>query len=315
MSSRQSQPQGLNQPSLEFRVSGKDLWSWRHEARQITAATGIDLQELDWFLKAVSGLDGLTLKLGTFRQLATVSVKFPLAELDRRWCQRLQNRVPVQYLAEQTPWRHFTLEVSPAVLIPRPETELIIDLCLAAISRRPMSAALQQGIWVDMGTGSGAIALGLADTLPQAQIMAVEASAESLAVARRNAVRCNLHHRITFRQGDWFEPLADYRGQLSAVVANPPYIPSDVLVTLQPEVIGHEPIAALDGGEDGLSAIRTLAVQAADYLMPGGLWITEMMAGQGEAVKALLAEQSTYDDIQIHYDLAGFDRFVMAFRR
>jgi release factor glutamine methyltransferase len=315
MSSRQPPSRELKQRSLGFWVSGKDLWSWRHETRQVTAAAGIELQELDWFLRAVSGLDGLTLKLGMFRQLSAVSMKFPLAELDRRWCQRLQDRVPVQYLAEETTWRHFTLEVSPAVLIPRPETELIIDLCLGTISHSPLQTRLQQGTWVDMGTGSGAIALGLADALPQAQVVAVDTSADSLAIAQRNAIRCDLHHRITFRRGNWFEPLTDYQGQLSAVVANPPYIPSRMLPSLQPEVICHEPIAALDGGEDGLSAIRTLAVQAADYLVPGGLWLTEMMAGQGEAVKALLAEQSAYDNIQIHYDLAGCDRFVLALRR
>ncbi|NJL48752.1 MAG: protein-(glutamine-N5) methyltransferase, release factor-specific, partial [Leptolyngbyaceae cyanobacterium SM2_5_2] len=121
--------------------------------------------------------------------------------------------------------------------------------------------------------------------------------------------------RLTFYQGSWFEPLASHRGQLSAVISNPPYIPAAVLPTLQPEVVHHEPMEALNGGIDGLAAIRTLANQAPDYLLPGGLWLVEMMAGQGEAVQEILEHQGQYQDIQIGKDLAGRDRFTLAFRR
>jgi release factor glutamine methyltransferase len=296
-------------------VAGKDLWNWRHEMRQMTESVGISLQELDWFLKSVSELDGLALKLGSFRQLPGVAMKFPLEELTYRWEKRLKERVPVQYLAEHTVWRDFVLEVSPAVLIPRPETELIIDISLEAVAHSELRGKLKEGIWVDMGTGSGAIALGLADGLPKAHIVAVDASPEALAIAQRNAAEQGLHNRITFYQGDWFQPLSHLQGQLSAIVSNPPYIPASLLPTLQPEVVRHEPVSALDGGEDGLAAIRILAEQGADYLVSGGLWVTEMMAGQGQAVKALLEQQSAYRDIQICDDLAGLDRFVLAFHR
>lgn len=282
--------------------------------RQRTEEQGIDPRELDWFLGRVSDLDSLTLKLGLLRQLAEVSLRLPLKELTRLWRQRLQERVPVQYLVGQTTWRDFTLQVSPSVLIPRPETELIIDRVVEAVETAPHKEDLQQGIWVDMGTGSGAIAVALATAFPRAKIVAIDRSAEALVTAEQNARSHGMGDRITFRQGHWFEPL-DTARSICGLVSNPPYIPTATLHTLQPEVICHEPSSALDGGEDGLDHIRTLARRAPAYLMPGGIWIVEMMVGQGEAVRSILAQTQQYRDIQIYSDLAGLDRFVLAYRR
>lgn len=293
-------------------VSGSDLAAWRTRAQRQARSVGIDPEEVDWLLQALSPLDPLSLKLGRLAEAPPIPLALPLAELDRRWQQRLQQRVPVQYLAGQTPWRDFTLQVTPAVLIPRPETELIIDLAMAASQEVP---ALGQGLWVDLGTGSGAIALGLARALPEATILAVDQSQAALALAQANAQALGLGDRIRFYQGSWFTPLAAYRGLLSAVVANPPYIPSGLLPSLPPEVIGHEPRSALDGGMDGLEAIATLVTEAPTYLAPGGLWLVEMMQGQGPAVRALLEASGAYRDIQIQLDLAGRDRFTLAWRR
>jgi release factor glutamine methyltransferase len=141
--------------------------------------------------------------------------------------------------------------------------------------------------------------------------LAVDLSAEALAIAVENAAKVGLRDRIAFHHGSWFEPLETYRGQISAVVSNPPYIPSALLPTLQPEV-NHEPTAALDGGDDGLTALRILVTQAPNYLVAGGLWLVETMAGQGEIVRELLEAQGGYRDIHIWLDLAGRDRFVQA---
>ena len=287
------------------------LEAWRHQACHQAQAIGVNPQEVDWLLRALSPLDALTLKLGRLAELPAVPLGLSLEELDRRWQQRLQQRVPVQYLAGQTPWRDLTLQVSPAVLIPRPETELIIDLAVAASQQFPI---LQQGLWADLGTGSGAIALGLAQALPAATILAVDQSSAALTVAQANAEAAGLTDRIHFHQGFWFSPLGFYRGQIAAMVANPPYIPTGLLSTLAPEVIDHEPRPALDGGMDGLESIRTLVAQAPDYLNPGGLWLVEMMPGQGAAVLALLAANGTYRDGQVYRDLAGCDRFTQAWR-
>lgn len=281
---------------------------------QQAQAAEIDPQEVDWLLRAVSDLDGLALRLGSFQHRAAIAIAISLEELDRRWQQRIQQRVPVQYLVGEAPWREFSLRVSPAVLIPRPETELIIDIALEAVAASPQAETLRQGVWVDMGTGSGAIALGLAQAFPQATILAVDQSPDALAIAQANAARYGLGHRITFHCGSWFEPIAQYQGQLSALVSNPPYIPSALLPTLQPEVIGHEPTTALDGGADGLDDLRHLATQAPDYLQPGGLWLVEMMKGQGAAVSAILADVGAYREIRVIEDLAGCDRFTLAIR-
>lgn len=293
-------------------VTGQELWVWRETARQAAKAAGVEAREVDWLLMAVADVDGLALKLGTVQGRSHVTLRYPLAELEQRWQQRLTQRVPVQYLVGETPWRDLTLAVSPAVLIPRPETELMIDLAAAAVASSPIGDQLAAGVWVDMGTGSGAIALGLAQTFSAASILAVDFSTEALAIAAENAVKVGLRDRITFYHGSWFEPLTAYRGQLSAVVSNPPYIPSALLSTLQPEVVNHEPTAALDGGDDGLTSLRILAIQAPNYLVAGGLWLVETMAGQGEAVKEMLEAQGCYRDIHIWLDLAGRDRFVQA---
>lgn len=297
------------------RVSGADLDQWRNQAKAEARAAGIDEQEVDWLLRAVSDLDSLTLRLGRLPTLEGVDLKLSLADLDQRWQQRVQRRVPVQYLVGETPWRQFSLRVSPAVLIPRPETELIIDLAVAAVERSPQRDTLPQGLWVDMGTGSGAIALGLADAFPKAHILAVDQSADALAIAQENFRRYGMTDRITLCQGSWFQPLAAYRGKLSALLSNPPYIPSGLLPTLQPEVVNHEPSTALDGGTDGLDDLRTLATEAPDYLISGGLWLAEMMAGQGKAVSEWLTQVGAYRDIQVIEDLAGRDRFTLALCR
>jgi release factor glutamine methyltransferase len=240
-----------------------------------------------------------------------IAMPHSLEELSQLWQQRLESRVPVQYLAGAAPWRNFVLSVSPAVLIPRPETEYVIDLAIDAVQHQPK---LKQGHWADLGTGSGAIALGLADAFAEASIHAVDRSVDALAVAQQNAQQLGLSDRIQFYQGDWFEPLTHLQGKLSGMVSNPPYIPSAMLSELQPEVVAHEPSLALDGGADGLDCIRHLVATAPNYLIPGGVWLIEMMAGQAEAVANLLQTQGNYGNVQIYPDLAGVDRFALAYR-
>lgn len=293
-------------------ISGQALWQWRREAQQQAVAADISPAEVDWLLQHTTGLDRLTLRLESFRAQSEISLPYCLADLTQLWQQRLQARLPMQYLVGAAPWRRFSLTVSPAVLIPRPETEYLIDLTIAAVQTR--SPSLAQGHWADLGTGSGAIALSLADAFPQAIVHAVDFSADALAVAEKNAQLLELNDRIQFHHGSWFEPLAFLKTQLSGMVSNPPYIPSALIADLQPEVTRHEPHSALDGGIDGLDSIRQLVATAPDYLISGGIWLIEMMAGQSETVVDLLQAQRSYRDVQIHQDLAGIDRFALAYR-
>lgn len=305
-------------PSPGYTVSGTRLHQWRQQALQQAIAHDISPSEVDWLLQAISDLDRLTLRLESFQTHPTIPLNIAFDELQQRWQQRLETRSPLQYLVGRTQWRQFNLTVSPAVLIPRPETELIIDLAIATTQKYPH---LGQGHWVDLGTGSGAIALGLADALPQATIHAVDCSAEALAIAQQNAREHSLD-RIHFHHGHWLDPFQKRRSPLprppnrfSGIVSNPPYIPSTMVLDLQPEVTRHEPHLALDGGADGLDCIRHLIARAPSHLVAGGILLIEMMAGQAEAVVALLTRCQQYDDIACHPDLAGIQRFVLAHYR
>ena len=293
-------------------VSGLELWQWVNQAAAEARTSDIPLAEIDWLLQELAGLDRLALRLESFKDLPKIELKLSLSELAQLWQRRLQERVPVQYLTGVAHWRHFSLKVTPAVLIPRPETELLIDLAVEAVKSYGVNP---KSHWVDLGTGSGAIAIGLACALTNARVYAVDCSSEALAVARLNAENLGFGSRVNFYQGLWWEPLAFLKGQVSGMVSNPPYIPSSTVLTLQPEVVRHEPHLALDGGVDGLDCIRHLVETAPDYLESGGVWLVEMMAGQAEAVADMLESHGSYGKIQIFSDLAGIDRFALAYRR
>ncbi|MBE9059027.1 peptide chain release factor N(5)-glutamine methyltransferase [Sphaerospermopsis sp. LEGE 08334] len=290
-------------------VTGMEVWQWRNQALKDALSTDISPVEVDWLLQEITELDRLTLRLESFKSWQQIKMQLSLTELDRLWQRRLHERLPIQYIAGVTPWRYFKLAVSNAVLIPRPETEILIDLAVNAAE----SKGLQSGHWADLGTGSGAIALGLAEVLTNATIHAVDVSAEALEVAKTNAENLGFNKRVKFYQGDWWKPLENWKGQFSGMVSNPPYIPSDTVLTLQPEVVKHEPHLALDGGADGLDCIRHLIAVAPAYLRLGGVWLIEMMAGQAETVQELLETNGSYCDISIHADLAGIERFAVAY--
>jgi len=294
-----------------YLISGQELCLWRDRAISAAIAASISTREVDWLLKEVTNLDSLALYLKSFQELDKIEIDRPLAVLSEQWQQRLENRLPVQYLVGSTPWRNFTLKVSPDVLIPRPETELIVDLALEAV-KTSQKSDLASGIWVDLGTGSGAIALGLAEALTKATVCAVDRSEAALAIAAENAQNLGLERRIKFYCGSWWQPLAEFRGKISAMVSNPPYIPTVEIAKLQPEVVRHEPSLALDGGEDGLESIRHLIDTAPVYLHSGGIWLIEFMAGQAEKISQMLAATGNYKNIKIYPDLAGIDRFALA---
>lgn len=199
---------------------------------------------------------------------------------------------PIAYILGRREFYGLSLAVSPAVLIPRPETELLVEL---ALERRPRTV-------LDLGTGCGALALAIKHGLPAARVVAVEASAAALAVARRNAVKHSLD--VDFRHGEWFAPVAGERFAL--VVANPPYVAEGDPHLAQGD-LRFEPRAALVSGPDGLSAIREIARHAPGFLTPGGWLLLEHGMGQDEAVRRLLSAQGL-ESISSWPDLAGIAR-------
>lgn len=275
---------------------------WYSQARQQAIAAEIDISELDWLVFTLLKSDRLALRLGNIHPQPT-----QLQLLDQKWQQRLQEHCPVQYLANKAYWRDLELKVAPGVLIPRPETELMIDLV-----QQWHSPSEDPEIWLDLGTGSGILAIALAQTLPHAQIHAIDLSPQALAIAQENGHKYHLEQRITWYQGSWFEPIHHLKGQINGMVANPPYIPTQIIPTLPPQIAHHEPHLALNGGGNGLEAIAHLVTQAPLYLAPGAFWLVEVMAGQAPQVCDLLASQKSYTQIQVHFDQSGIARFVAA---
>jgi len=213
------------------------------------------------------------------------------------WLDRRGVGEPVAYILGRREFWSLELEVTPDTLIPRPETELLVELALERLpANRPVAAA-------DLGTGSGAIALALAVERPLARIVATDHSPAALAVARRNARRSNIAY-VEFREGDWCASLGDERFDL--IAANPPYVAATDPRWRQGE-LQFEPAAALVSGADGLDALRTIIVQAPNHLKPGGWLLLEHGYDQGEAVPALLRERG-FDAVSDHRDAAGLSR-------
>ncbi|WP_342597159.1 peptide chain release factor N(5)-glutamine methyltransferase [Cyanobacterium aponinum UTEX 3222] len=293
---------------MEFEITGKDLFNWYQSAKRDCLNNNINISELNLFIIELTSLNKLNLQLNNYQNQESINSKFSLDKLEKIWNLRITKRCPIQYLIGECHWRNFTLKVTPDVLIPRPETELIIDLASEITFNY---SHLKTGNFLDLGTGSGAIALGLAEAFPNSYIYAVDKSKSALKIAQENALKYGFESRVKFCHGSWFDPINDLKNSFSLIVSNPPYIPSQMVLELEPEVVNHEPKIALDGGEDGLKDIRYLIENSPNFLVKDGFLILEIMAGQGKIVENLLKENGSYKNIKIEYDLAGLDRFAI----
>ncbi len=214
---------------------------------------------------------------------------------------------PLQYITGHQEFFKLDFEIMPDVLIPRPETELLVEIALAILKDIP------EPLIADIGTGSGCIAISLLHELTRARALATDISPAALEVARRNAQRHGVLDRMMLVQSDCFSNL-DAQQTFSLILSNPPYIADRDLETLQREVRKHEPQAALKGGEDGLSVIRRLLLEASRFLRSGGTLVFEIGFGQSEAVKQLI-EPHAWNLIEIRQDLQGIPRAVILERK
>jgi release factor glutamine methyltransferase len=212
---------------------------------------------------------------------------------------RLESGDPFPYVLGR--WKFFSLEfeVTPDVLIPRPETELLVERAIAWLKTHP---GLRHA--ADVGTGSGCIGISLAVNIPDLQVLASDISSRALKLARRNAMENAVEQRMEFICCDLFPPEI----QFDLIVANLPYIPTKTLHKLP--IYGSEPTLALDGGSDGLDLIRRLLTCAPDRLVPGGLLLMEIEASEGPAALSLACDIFAEAEIHLHKDLAGRDRIL-----
>jgi release factor glutamine methyltransferase len=215
----------------------------------------------------------------------------------RALCRRCTG-TPVQHLTGEQGFRRLVLEVRPGVFIPRPETEIVVDVALEAI------AGIEAPVVVDVGTGTGAIALSIAREHPGARVIATDVAPEAISLARANAERCGLE--VDLRVGDLLQPVAaEFAGAIDLVVSNPPYVePSDVVAL--PRVVRADPPGALVGG---LGVYERLFGQALGCLRPGGAVVVEIGDDQGEAVSSAAAAAG-FEDVRLRHDLTGRDRIV-----
>jgi release factor glutamine methyltransferase len=258
----------------------------------------------EWLLSAATGLSRVEIYAFHDRPL-TPEERASLRESVRR---RAAGE-PLQYISGEMAFRHLIVKVRPGVLIPRPETEVLVDAVAPAIE----ATVGERGevLVVDLCTGSGCVALSIAQECPEALVWATDVSPLAVDVTLANSLRLALAERLHVAEGDLFAPLPDdLRGSVDVVVANPPYIPSADLPALPAEVLGYEPGLALDGGRDGLDVARRIWTEALEWLRPGGTIALELDTNRVRHAEAEVLQW--YSDAQVVRDLTGRDRFVVA---
>ncbi|XP_009344308.2 release factor glutamine methyltransferase [Pyrus x bretschneideri] len=315
-------PLFLRPPTHSATTSDLQKWhDWANTLASSVGSTFVDLdngpdstvlrRELKWLME-----DAIEETKNVDNNDGSVRLRVEIEELYMLWKQRVEERRPFQYVVGCEHWRDLVLCVEEGVLIPRPETELIVDLVGGVVLG---NEGLREGLWADLGTGSGAIAIGIARVLGSGgRVIATDLSPTAIGVAALNVQRYGLQDIVELRQGSWFGPLKDVEGKLSGFVSNPPYIPSDNIAGLQAEVGRHEPRVALDGGVNGMDDLLHLCKGAAFMLKPGGFFAFET---NGEEQCKYLVEYMENDaggsfcNLNIVADFAGINRFVTGFRR
>ncbi|XP_059666628.1 uncharacterized protein LOC132312318 [Cornus florida] len=324
-------PLFLRPPTSSATLS--DLRKWRDWAKTLAFSVGstclesdngpeteLLYRELNWLIQdAMENPKPLLTQLGfldNYNDGMLLALRADLEELYDLWKQRIEERRPFQYIVGCEHWRDLVLSVQEGVLIPRPETELVVDLVDSVIKN---NGGLREGLWADLGTGTGAIAIGIGRILGTCgRVIATDLSPVAIAVASYNVQRYNLQNKVEIKQGSWFKPLKDVQGELVGLVSNPPYIPSEHISGLQAEVAQHEPRLALDGGANGMDDLLHLCNSAASMLKPGGFFAFET---NGEKQGKFLVDymkngtDGSFCDLNIVSDFAGIQRFVTGFRK
>ncbi len=260
--------------------------------------------DFDWLLDMAAGVSWSKLQRIILNPELYISLESSIEELENIWLSHLKEQTPLQYLISKCPWRDIELEVTEKALIPRQETEFLIDFALQKVTN------VYRGRWADLGTGSGPIAVSLAKSLPNWSGHAADICNDALSLAKRNLKSIVPYANVKFALGDWWEPLKRWWGKFDLVLSNPPYIPSNLIQELEPVVKDHEPLLALDGGRDGMYPARKIIYGAPIGLAKGGWLILEHHYDQSEKIIDLM-NKIGMKEVSFEKDLSGIKRYAI----
>ena len=284
-----------------FKVSAKELLLWIKNV----SGNGEDKSALYLLLDLLAGVSSQELNSIRIDPSKEIFLKENLNTINNYWLKFINEKKPIQYLCGSTYWRDFKFKVSKEVLIPRKETEQIVDIASNLYSLK------KRILFADLGTGSGAIAISLSMMNQHWTGLATDISINALKIARENFQRFSKISKLEFYCGNWWEPLVDYAGKIEIAVSNPPYIPSNVFKGLSNTVKNYEPFIALHGGKDGLNHISQIIKFAPKFLKKGGWLILENHFDQANLVFALFKDNG-FESIEIINDYSGIGRFTIA---
>ncbi len=282
-------------------ISVKEFLFWK----KTQLSKGGDHQSLALLLDSAGGISNSDLNLSRIKSREHLYLRKNLDYLESIWEDHLLSCSPIQYLCGITFWRDLKLQVTDNVLIPRPESELIVDIVFKIFGKKS-----QKVFFAELGTGSGAISIALALAYPLWDGIATDIDQDALEIAKKNYINASQHSNLKFFCGHWWTPLESYKGKLDLAISNPPYIPQETYEKLPKEVKNFEPKIALLGGEDGLKHIREIIQNAPLFLREKGWLILENHYDQGEKVKQLLIKNK-FKSVEIVNDLSGVGRFTI----
>ncbi len=282
-------------------ISVEEFLIWKKKQ----LSKGGDQQSFSVLLDCIGGISASDLNLISINLEGNLYLNKNLVFLESIWNDHLLKSCPIQYLCGITFWRNLKLKVTNKVLIPRPETELIVDIVFNKFRKKS-----EKLFFAELGTGSGAISIALALAYPFSNGVATDIDQDALEIATKNYINSSKQSNLKFYCGNWWSPLESFKGKLDLAISNPPYIPKDTYEKLPKEVKNFEPKVALLGGEDGLKHIREIIQKAPLFLKEKGWLILENHFDQGEKVKQLLIKNK-FTSIEIVKDLSGIGRFTI----
>jgi len=282
-------------------VFTKDLFLWIKSINNNRK----DIDDLYLLLDLLGGISKSDLILLKINSQEKVILNEDLNSLKIKWNEHIQLSKPIQYICESVYWRNFKFELSTDVLIPRTETEKIVEIATDIIGYENKNI-----IFADLGTGSGSIAISLAFENRNWEGLATDIDDKALQIAKKNHQKISIEPNINFFHGSWWDPLVKYAGMINLAISNPPYIPKNVYERLPSSVKDFEPKIALYGGEDGLSHIKKIIIDAPKFLVKGGWLIFENHYDQSNKIKNLLRDYG-FDSLKTINDSYGIGRFTI----